>query len=422
MAGNPARRAAGPDQFERRKQPPALVAPKDAARDQLARHRRGIEALTAEARGNPQPFAQLPDLRHAMHGQSDRTAEHVGDLDLAEPGKDRRDAALDGGTETAWPRVPGGFRARPHQPVAAHDPEMIDAVAIAHRAAEPDDLAEALAQRLGHRAIAPDRQQRLRQPPQRRTEMDVAGQHDVRGAQPRRRRHDALANARRIDADDRRVLEDARACTLGLLGQTLDVFAAVDLKRLRVIDAVKIAPGAELVADTIDLPALDFGLEILAQHLQPADQRIAGIDVGNFQRPLGERDARHRFLGRGGADIFGALLRQRPQLAGILEADALDQFADRQTIARHHGAELMARRVPADIPAFEHGDAGAEAGRLQRHRKAGKTGADDADIDVQVERQARAKGRVVVGAVGRTCESLSHGVFLRIAAALVTLS
>ena len=74
------------------------------------------------------------------------------------------------------------------------------------------------------------------------------------------------------------------------------------------------------------------------------------------------------------------------------------------------------------MPAFEHGDAGAEARRLQRHRQAGKAGADDADIDVQVERQARAKGRVVVGAVGRTCESLSHGVFLRTAAALVTLS
>ena len=74
------------------------------------------------------------------------------------------------------------------------------------------------------------------------------------------------------------------------------------------------------------------------------------------------------------------------------------------------------------MPAFEHGDAGAEARGLQRHRQAGKPRADHADVDIEVERQARAKRRVVVGAVGRTCESLGHVVFLRTAAALVTLS
>jgi hypothetical protein len=74
------------------------------------------------------------------------------------------------------------------------------------------------------------------------------------------------------------------------------------------------------------------------------------------------------------------------------------------------------------MPAFEHGDAGAEARRLQRYRETGKARPDHADIDIEVERQARAKGRLVVGAVGRTCESLGHVVFLRTAAALVTLS
>ena len=192
----------------------------------------------------------------------------------------------DGGAEAARPRVPGGFRARPHQAVAVDDPEMIDAVAVGHRALEGDGVGKPLAERLGHGGIAPDRQQRLRQPPQRRAEMDVAGQHDMRGAQPRRRRHDALANAGGIDADDRRVLEDARACPPRQRGEAMDIFAAVDLERLGIIDAVEITPGLELIADAIDLPALDFGLEILAQRLQPADQRFAGIDVGNFQRAL----------------------------------------------------------------------------------------------------------------------------------------
>ena len=150
---------------------------------------------------------------------------------------------------------------------------------------------------------------------------------------PRRRRHDALANARRIDADDRRVLEDAGACPLRQRRKAMNIFAAVDLKRFRIIDAVEIARRPELAADAVDLPAFDFGLEILAQRLQPADQRFADIDIGNFQRAIAQRDARNQFFGRGGANVVDALLRQRPEFAGILEADALDQIADRKAIS-----------------------------------------------------------------------------------------
>ena len=74
------------------------------------------------------------------------------------------------------------------------------------------------------------------------------------------------------------------------------------------------------------------------------------------------------------------------------------------------------------MPALEHGDAGAEARGLKRHRQTGKSRPDHADIDIQVEGKTRTKGRVAIGAVDRTCESFSHVVFLRTAAALVTLS
>ena len=171
---------------------------------------------------------------------------------------------------------------------------------------------EALAERRGDAGIAPDRQQRVRQPPQRRAEMDVAGEHDVRGAQPRRRRDDALADAGGIDADDRRILEDPRAGPPRQRGQAMDIFAAVDLERLGIIDAVEIAVGLELAAHALDLPALDLGLEILAQHLQPADELVADIDIGDFERALAHGDAGHRLFGGGGADKLGALLRQRP--------------------------------------------------------------------------------------------------------------
>jgi hypothetical protein len=39
------------------------------------------------------------------------------------------------------------------------------------------------------------------------------------------------------------------------------------------------------------------------------------------------------------------------------------------------------------MPALEHGDAGAHARRLKRNRQPGETGADDANIDIEVERE-----------------------------------
>jgi len=69
--------AARPDQFEGRKQLPAFLAPQDAPRDHLPCHRRGVQPMAAKTAGDPQPFAQLADLRHAVHGHPDRAAEHV---------------------------------------------------------------------------------------------------------------------------------------------------------------------------------------------------------------------------------------------------------------------------------------------------------------------------------------------------------
>src|SRR5688572_9905439 len=160
MAGGAAGGAARPDQFERREQLPALLAPQDAARDDLPRHCRGIQPVAAEAAGDPQSFAQLADLRHAVHGHPYHAAEHVRYRDLAELGKDGGDAALNDGSKTAGPRLPGGFRAGPHQPVAVDDPEMIDAVTVGYRPLEGNHRAQPLAERLRDRGIAPDRQQR----------------------------------------------------------------------------------------------------------------------------------------------------------------------------------------------------------------------------------------------------------------------
>src|SRR5882724_7662533 len=119
--------------------------------------------------------------------------------------------------------------------------------------------------------------------------MDVTGEHDVRGAQPRRGRDDALANTGCVDADHRGVLEDPRPRPPRQRRQTMDVFAAVELECPRKIHAMEIAIGLEVIANAIDLPTFYISFEILSQHLQPADQLIADIDVGDFKRAFAER-------------------------------------------------------------------------------------------------------------------------------------
>jgi len=128
---------------------------------------------------------------------------------------------------------------------------------------------------------------------------------------------------------------------------------------------------------------------------------------------------RHQLFGGLGADIFGALFRQIPKLFGIFQADARDQVLQRQTIARHHRTEQAARGAPADMAAFQHNDAGAEACRLQRHRQAGKPRADHANVGIEVESQPCAGG---VADAGIAREDIAHAVFLRTRPVLVTLS
>jgi hypothetical protein len=70
---------------------------------------------------------------------------------------------------------------------------------------------------------------------------------------------------------------------------------------------------------------------------------------------------------------------------------------------------VPSRRVPADVPAFEDGDAGPQPRRLPGHREAGKPGANDGNVDIEVERQSRALGyRPGIRPCAGTCENLAH--------------
>ena len=330
---------------------------------------------------------------------------------------------------------PGGFRRGPHQPVAIDDPEMIDR----RRCRSPIpgtsiDLGKALAERRGHGGIAPDRQQRFRQPPQRRAEMDVAGEHDMRGAQPRRRRHDALADARGIDADDRRVLENPRARPPRQRGKAMNIFAAVDLKRLR--DNTRRGNNAPVLSWSRTRSTCQPSTSVSKSSLSICSRLISWSPTSTL-----ETSSAPSLSAMPG--ISSSVAVARTNSAPSFDSDQSSRasskpmrainIADRQAVARHHRAELMAGRIPADMPAFEHGDAGAEPRRLQRHRQAGKPGADHADIDIEIERQplsARCSRRGV-GSIGAWLEvslmSFSYGPIGRLspcpelrAASLVT--
>ncbi|MGY4619677.1 hypothetical protein ACVWZ4_004904 [Bradyrhizobium sp. USDA 4472] len=192
-------------------------------------------------------------------------------------------------------------------------------------------------------------------------------------------------------------------------GEAVDISAAVDLERFGVVDAVEITIGLERRANAIDLPALGLGVEILIQHLQPADQPIAGIDVGDLEHAVGEADIRHVFFAGIGAHELGALLGEHPQFDGVLEADALDQLGERQRKTGHHRAELVAGGVPADMAAFEHRDASPEPGRLKRDGKAREPCPDNADIGVKIEGQPDTLAKAGFF-LGHACESLAHSV------------
>ena len=190
-------------------------------------------------------------------------------------------------------------------------------------------------------------------------------------------------------------------------------------------------PGIGLTEGALEVSNVDAGdtlisrLQVLSEDFET---EVEGWQIDRVRAQLGTARYFHgiyypkAFQVDGRKYIHGLAEQARRAGARIFEPDPLDQLADRKTVARHDGTQLIAGRVPADVAALEHGDAGAKPRGLQRHSEAGKPGPDHANIDIEVERKPRTKRCVLDRAAGATCESFRHGVFLRTAAALVTLS
>jgi hypothetical protein len=95
------------------------------------------------------------------------------------------------------------------------------------------------------------------------------------------------------------------------------------------------------LAHALDRPGFDLGADP-AQPLDVTAQRVAIVGLGDMQ-PAGRGiDARHAGLGDGAPHIVDALRRQRPELLGMIEPDALDNVVGGRAKARQHKACVAA--------------------------------------------------------------------------------
>src|SRR5204862_5256716 len=106
-------------------QPPGVVTLDDCPRDDLARHRRSVETVSAEPAGEPHLRRQLADLRHAVERVTQYARPDMLDRDPAELRIDALDIGLEPRHEAVRIGLPGGHPARPHQPVAADAAVMV---------------------------------------------------------------------------------------------------------------------------------------------------------------------------------------------------------------------------------------------------------------------------------------------------------
>src|SRR5262249_8136172 len=139
LSRGPAEYAARPDQFERRKLAPGLVAIDHGARDEIAAHRRGVETVATETAGQPDAWTEFADLRHAMYGNPQGPGPGKVDLDIAQLWIGSLDVGLERSDVTARVARPRRGAARQHQPIAADDAiVIIGGIAVTDAAAITD--------------------------------------------------------------------------------------------------------------------------------------------------------------------------------------------------------------------------------------------------------------------------------------------
>src|SRR5450631_2700302 len=87
--------------------------------------------------------------------------------------------------------------------------------------------------------------------------------------------------------------------------------------------------------------------------------------------------------------VIEALFRQSPELLGVIEPDALDHAVDILLKARQHEAGIAPGCGPRHLVGLQYRHRPAAPRHLARHGQARQPGADHADVDIEIEIQAR---------------------------------
>ena len=210
------------------------------------------------------------------------------------------------------------------------------------------------------------------------------------------------------------MLEDARAVALGRQRQAERIVERMNVERAQIVDRVEVALAVQHRAHPLGRPAFDFAAEFAEQPDQ-ADELVAVVGLGNVEPAVLRVDARHGILGDGIAHVVEAGLRQRPQILGLLEADAGDNPVGLGGKAGKHEPGVAARGACREAARLDERDRPAVAGELARRGEAGEPAADDADVDIEVFRKLRPLRRfhhgrgVPTSAIGRDIGSTHSG-------------
>jgi hypothetical protein len=242
-------RAAGPDQLEGQEQPPGRVASDDRPRNDVAGHRRRVDAMSAEAAGQPDAGNDLADLRHAVNGIAQDAAPGIVDFHIAKLRIDAPDVAPQTFRITPRIRFPCGHAPGPDDAIVHHAIVVVGPVRVRYRSAPRNGVGKpSRLQRLRRDDIGAHRQYRARDLGHHGAEMRVAGEHDMRGPHSCIRRRHALAHAGRIDRQRGRLFTDAGArvfckpCKRQGIGQRMDVERIRKSDRLEVIRSLQDLP------------------------------------------------------------------------------------------------------------------------------------------------------------------------------------
>ena len=151
---------------------------------------------------------------------------------------------------------------------------------------------------------------------------------------------------------------------------------------------VEIMRAMQLLAYAICRPEFD----VSADPTHPFDfsVEIAGIVGLRYMQPaIDQIDAGHLRVENGAPDILEPLLRQCPELFGVIESDTLNDVIDIFGKSRKHKAHIAARRRPGHVTCFKHRDGPPTLGDLARDGESGEPRSDHTDIDIEIEVQAR---------------------------------